>query len=99
MIQNRRFAILFLLNNAFKKSQAVSIDAIVDFLKGNPDLYVLNLVELKKIVLIEIEIANSAGIIVEKLGQVLRPMNEIDLNELSQGAPAALLEDIKARLK
>ena len=99
VIQNRRFAILFLLNNAFKKSQAVSIDAIVDFLKGNPDLYVLNLVELKKIVLIEIEIANSAGIIVEKLGQVLRPMNEIDLNELSQGAPAALLEDIKARLK
>ncbi len=99
VIQNRRFAILYLLNNAFKKSQTVSIDAIVDFLKGNPNLYILNLVELKKIVLIEIEIANSAGIIVEKSGQVLRPMNEIDLNELSQGAPSALLADIKARLK
>ena len=99
VIQNRRFAILHLLNNAFKKSQTVSIDAIVDFLKSNRDLYVLNLTELKKIVLIEIEIANSAGIIVERSGQELRPMNEIDLNELSQGAPAALIADIEARLK
>ncbi|QWE00435.1 hypothetical protein FD967_10485 [Polynucleobacter sp. JS-Mosq-20-D10] len=99
VIQNRRFAILYLLNNAFKKSQTVSIDALVDFLKGNPDLYVLNLAELKKVVLIEIQIANSAGIIVERSGQVLRPMNEIDLNELSLGAPAALLADINARLK
>jgi hypothetical protein len=99
VIQNRRFAILCLLNNAFKKNKTISIDAIVDFLKGNSNLYVLNLGELKKIVLIEIEIANSAGIILERSGQVLRPVNKIDLNELSQGAPDTLLSDIKARLK
>ena len=99
VIQNRRFAILYLLNNALKKCQAVSIDELVDFLKVKPDLYVLNLGELKKIVLIELEIANSAGIIIERSGQVIRPINGRDLNELSQGAPSALLADIKARLK
>ena len=99
VIQNRRFAILYLLNHAFKQTSTISIDEVVHFLAGSPNLYVLNAAELKKIVLIEVEIANSAGIILERSGQVLRPLNKIDLTELSQGAPAALLKDIKARIK
>jgi hypothetical protein len=99
VIQNRRFAILYLLNNSFIANKSLSIEEIVDFLKVKPELYVLNSSELKKVVTIEIEIANSAGIIVKRAGQVLSPMNSIDLTELSLGAPAELIADVKARLK
>jgi hypothetical protein len=99
VIQNRRFAILYLLNNATLNNQTISIDEIVDFLRGNSELYVLNLTELKRVIQIEIEIANSAGIILERVDQTLRPMNAINISELSKGAPTHLLADIKARLK
>jgi hypothetical protein len=99
IIQNRRFAILWLLNDACRKDGKISVNEIVDFLKGNPRLYVLNIEELKKVILIEIEIANSAGIIIERNGEVLKPMNEINLSELCRGAPEELLNDIKVRLK
>jgi hypothetical protein len=97
IIKNRRFAILMLLNKAFKDKGSITIDQIVDFLKLKPDLYVLNLSELKKIVSIELEIANCAGIILEKNGLELTPLTGLHLPELQRGAPGLVLTDIRTR--
>lgn len=97
-IQNRRFAILYLLNNCYRNNTTITLDEIVEFLKIRQDLYVINLQELKKVVTIEINIANSAGIILERSGSSLRPMNLINLKELEIGAPDNLLKDIKERV-
>jgi hypothetical protein len=99
VIQNRRFAILCLLNNAYIKGQSITIEDVFDFLKKKPELYVLNLADLKKVVLIEIQIANSAGIIVEKSGNRLTPKNSLNVKELEIGAPASLIEDIRSRIQ
>ena len=99
VIQNRRFAILYLLNNAFLQNKMISLESIVSFLKSNPDLYVLNMSDLNKVVGIEMGIANSAGIILQNSGKFFKPLNGLDLAELSRGAPLALLKDIKSRLK
>jgi hypothetical protein len=55
--------------------------------------------DLNKVVGIEMEIANSAGIILQNSGKFFKPLNGLDLAELSRGAPLALLKDIESRLK
>lgn len=99
IIRNRRFAILHLLNYFYHKRKSISLDSIIAFLEASPELYVLNSSELKRVISIEIEIANSAGIILGVHGHMYSPQSGINVEELNSSAPISVLNDIEKRLK
>ena len=91
VIKNRRFAILYLLNNSFKNKTTLSFTDLGGFFKSNPDLFVINSHELLRIIKVEIKVGFTAGLpFVINKDQIL-PMNSVDLTELSQGVPQEVL--------
>ena len=93
-IQNRRFCILHRLNSAFESGSLVSLDDLAQTLTSNPNLYLLNPSNIAKVLRIELGICNSAGIVYRMIGDKIKPLNGINLTELSVGAPRDLLDDL-----
>ena len=91
-IRNRRFAIIYLLNEAYKSNTNLEFSEILVFLRQYPNYFVISDKDFRKIMTQELSIAFAAGIPFILAGTSLKPMNGVSEKELSKGAPSDLLE-------
>ena len=92
-IKNRRLAILYLIST----NSSIGFKRINDFIAKRPDLYVVDADDLERVLSVEIEITNSAGLLCSVANGSIKKLNSINLNELEQGAPSNVLHDLKNR--
>ncbi|MGI6717955.1 MAG: hypothetical protein ACOX4D_02190 [Bacteroidales bacterium] len=94
-INNRRFAILYILNKAFQSGTKVLFDNILTFFHLHYDSFVITDDNLPSVVQNELEIAYMAGIPFDTInndGQIfIKPLTGININELSIGAPKEII--------
>lgn len=97
IIQNRRFAIVYALNQAFLHNKTLNLNALVKFMFNNKDYFMVDIQsDLKTFTTLiskELTIAFMVGIPYKILpGQHLKPLTGINLKELNSGAPKELIE-------
>lgn len=90
-IRNRRFAIIYLLNNSFSKNLDLDFGKVVQFLEAFPQFFVINEKTFRKILSQELRIAFAAGLPFTVKGTKMHPLNGVNVEELSKGAPQDLL--------
>lgn len=99
IIRNRRLAIIYLLNEAYKTKKDLSLSKFINFLRKHPKLFVVSEGTLEDTINTEIEIAYMAGLpyaIVYKGDEIyLRPIQGVNIDELLIGAPKEVTETIK----
>lgn len=93
-IRNRRFAVIFLLNEAFKQKKELDFRKLIKFLEKYPTLFIVAEKSFSKIMAQELSIAFAAGIPFKLEGTNLFPLNGINDSELVKGAPIELLETL-----
>ena len=91
-IRNRRFAIIYLLNEAYKSNTNLEFSEFLVFLRQYSNHFVISDKDFRKIMTQELSIAFAAGIPFILTGTSLKPMNGVNERELSKGAPSDLLE-------
>lgn len=92
LIQNRRFAILYLLNKAFIKKETLSLKKLVSFLLSYKELFVFNHESFNETIFEEVFIAYTAGIPFSIINDdELLPNNGLNIAELSLNAPVELI--------
>jgi hypothetical protein len=91
-IQNRRLAILYLLNRAFKEYKHLSIKSLIDFMLMHENVFVIEKSVIHDTIWEELNIAFISGIpfTLEK-NEVLKPHTGINLQELTINAPDELI--------
>lgn len=98
-INNRRFAILFFLNQAFYSKKLLLLDNLLTFFHLHYDLFIVSDVDLKEVITSELEIAYMAGIpydiYTENGLAYIKPITGLNISELSNGAPIDLLYILK----
>ena len=94
-IRNRRFAIIYLLNESFKNSVELDFRKMIDFLERYPLFFVINERAFRKIMTQELSIAFAAGIPFTLNETKMHPLNGVNAAELTKGAPQELLEILK----
>ena len=95
-IQNRRFAILYFLNNAFMNNTNLNLTKIVNFMLLHEDFFVIERVNFYHTMCEEIKIAFISGIPFTIQNDVeLHPHTGININELALNAPTSLLNILK----
>ena len=94
-IQNRRFAIIYLLNNAYETKKKLSISEIYSFITKYPDFFVVTDKNLMHVIETELSIADMAGIPfqIEMTNDdyFFIPLTGIELQELCCDAPEELI--------
>ncbi|MBS1578315.1 MAG: hypothetical protein JST29_01590 [Bacteroidetes bacterium] len=91
-IQNRRFAVLYLLAKAFNVKKNISLKLLVDFLLQFEDMFVIEKESFFDVMCEEIKIAFISGIPFEILNNdILKPMTGLNLEELKSNAPQELI--------
>jgi hypothetical protein len=91
-IQNRRYAILYLLNTAFTKNKNLDLNKLVDFMLSNEDLFVIDSKNLYDTICEEINIAFLSGIPFQIIhDNQLRPVTGLNIQELNTNAPIELV--------
>lgn len=100
VIKNRRFAILFLLNDSFKKGREISYTAVKNVMLSRSDLFVVNKDSFDSTLKKEMSIANIAGIPYSKSvrdGELyFHAKNSVNFHELSKNAPADVIGVLKS---
>ena len=92
-IQNRRFAIIYLLNEAFKLGKTLKLCFLVQLFKKHPELFIVTDHSLKETVRSELEIANMAGIPFKIVNvEEMKPLTGVNLKELVLGAPKDIID-------
>lgn len=92
-IQNRRFAVLYLLNIAFIKQKTLDLNKLVDFMLENEELFVIEPANLYNTMCEEINIAFLSGIpFLITQNNELKPMTGINIQELNKNAPVELIK-------
>lgn len=92
-IQNRRFAIAYLLNEAFKQKKTLALKKLVEFLLRFPELFVIDKKSFYNTICQEVNIGFMAGIPFEIVdGEDLRPVVGINIDELSLRVPNTVIE-------
>ena len=94
-INSRRFAILYLLNKAYKEKCALKLSFLFSFMKKYPDLFLISETNISETITEELEIATLAGIpydIEDEGGLVLKPVVMLNEDELLIDAPESLVE-------
>lgn len=98
-INNRRFAILYFLNEAYKKHSKILFDNILTFFHLHCDDFIITDDNLSSVIQNELEIANMAGIPFDTItidGKIyIKPLTGINIDELSIGAPQNILDILK----
>lgn len=92
-IKNRRFAILYLIST----NDSISFKRIIDFMLKRTDLYVVDPTDLERVIAIEFDITNSAGLLCSVARDTIKKSNAINLAELECNAPSNVLHDLKSR--
>ena len=100
IIQNRRLAIVFLLNKAFEQKKDLEWNKLVEFFKKNQNKFVVNLSSLEDCLEEEVKIAFMSGIPFSFLSNndvlSLHPLTGINTAELLSGAPKDVVEILKS---
>ena len=94
-IKNRRFAIIYLLNVAYKKKKNLDFSKLIAFLEKHPSQFVIDGKAFRKVMTQELSIAFAAGIPFSLDGTEMKPLNGVSEAELNKGAPAELIEILK----
>ena len=95
-IRNRRFSILYALNNAFANSTCLKINRLIAFLKKFPDEFIVDKSTFDDIIYSEIKIGFMSGIPFSIINDdCLKPLTGLNLTELSIGAPEKILNIMK----
>lgn len=100
IIQNRRLAIVYLLNNAYNSGKDLNYNSLVDFFKNHIDQFVIDDTSLDTTLREEIRIADMVGIpyscISKNGGLYLHPVCGVNTSELTIGAPAEVIDILKS---
>ena len=92
VVKNRRFAIVYCLGVASKHKRNLNFQKLIKLLNNYPDIFVTNKEDFFKIMESEKQICNLAGLpFIEKNGN-MKPLTELNLEELSKGAPKNLVK-------
>jgi len=94
-IKNRRFAVIYLLNVAYKKKKNLDFSKLIAFLEKHPSQFVIDGKAFRKVMTQELSIAFAAGIPFSLDGTEMKPLNGVSEAELNKGAPAELIEILK----
>lgn len=94
-IRNRRFAIIYLLNVAYKKQNNLDFPKLIMFLEKYPSQFIVDGKAFRKVMMQELDIAFAAGIPYSLQGTKMKPLNGVSEAELIKGAPADLIEIMK----
>ena len=94
-IRNRRFAIIYLLNVAYKKQKNLDFSKLIAFLEKHPSQFVIDRKAFRKVMTQELSIAFAAGIPFSLYGTEMKALNGVSEAELIKGAPAELIEILK----
>jgi hypothetical protein len=99
IVKNRRFAVIYLLNKAFQEKKELPLNLILSLFRKYPKLFVVSLDQLDEVIHEEVEIAYMVGIpyaIVYRGQNVyLKPIQGINMEEASIGAPDTLIDILK----
>ncbi|MBP8994176.1 MAG: hypothetical protein KBG30_10270 [Bacteroidales bacterium] len=91
-IQNRRFAVLYILNKAFNQKKEVSLKTLVSFMLEHEDYFVIEKEKMYQTMCEEINIATISGLLFEiKENDIIHPLTGINIIELSMNAPSQLV--------
>lgn len=92
-LKNRRFAIVYLLNQAKKQNKGVSIAALMEFMLENAAHFVISTANFERVLYQELDIANMTGIpFIMDETRTMYPLTLVDDNELEEGAPMTIIE-------
>ncbi len=94
-IKNRRFAIIYLMNVAYRKKKNLDFSKLIAFLEKHPSQFVIDEKAFRKVMTQELNIAFAAGIPFSLDGTGMKPLNGVSEAELIKGAPAELIEILK----
>jgi len=87
-IQNRRFAIVYLLNKAFEQGKTLKLHFLIKLFNQYPKLFVVTKHLLEETVRKELEIANMAGIPFKIINSnEMKPLVGVNLKELTLNVP------------
>jgi hypothetical protein len=91
-IQNRRLAVIYLLNKAFKMAKSISLTKLSQFLLLHENLFIIKKECFYETMCEEINIATISGLpfTIEKY-DILLPATGINLTELTLNAPKEVL--------
>lgn len=99
VIQNRRLAIVYLLNKAYAANTSIKFTDMVNFLKEHSDDFILDDSRIEEVLQEEIKIAYMCGApydILERDQDIyLKPRAGVNNNELTMGAPNDIVETLK----
>lgn len=100
LVNNRRLAILYFLNQAYKLGKQLKLDNLLSFFHLHKDFFIISEREFDDVIKEELDITNMGGIpfdMVEKEGQLyLAPNNGINEDELCLDADDKLMEILKS---
>lgn len=98
-IQNRRFAILYLLNNSYEINKPLKYQTLYKLFTENPSFFVIEADNFDEVLKEELHIANVSGIPFKveniKGDYFYTPKVGLNIDELSIGVPKQLLSLIK----
>ncbi|WP_297515322.1 hypothetical protein [Flavobacterium sp.] len=91
-IQNRRFAVLYILNKAFNQQTSISLNTLVSFMLHHEAYFVIEKERMYHTMCEEINIAIISGLLFEiKESDIIHPLTGVNINELSLNAPNELV--------
>lgn len=90
---NRRFAIVFLLNRAFKQGKPLSISYLIEYLRQYPEYFVISNDSFESAMYEDLQVADMVGIpFYVDNEKNLHPLTGLNEKELNEDVPSALLE-------
>ena len=101
IINNRRFAIVYVLAKKSNSNENLDFNKFVSELKKYPNLFVVSAEDFSDVMEKELEIAIICGMPYKRQKDILSPITKIDLEVLKVGAPDSLintLDDIIKRI-
>lgn len=94
-IQNRRFAISYLLNRAYNESENLSLEGLMKFMLKNEEEFVIQKENLLDVICNEITIAFMVGIPFEFVtSDLIKPKASLNIDELSINAPISIINKL-----
>lgn len=100
VIQNRRLAILYFLQKAYENTKDLNFNNLIEFFERHEEYFVVDFSILREVIEDEIKIAYMSGIpfriICEQDQILLHPLCGLNLEELKLGAPAEIVDLLRA---
>lgn len=96
-LKNRRFAIVYLLNEAKKQNKGISVSALMEFMLENASHFVISTSNFERVLYQDLDIANMTGIpFIMDETRTMYPLTLVDDNELEEGVPMTIIELLRS---